>query len=90
MSFSYTFKDGAAVEVPELSLSSKEMRKLRSKSEVDIAYDLLEEHLSSDELSAIESYSVSVEGGEPVEKDRDFTEVMGFFNKWFATAISGK
>jgi len=94
--FSYTFKDGATVSVPELELSSKEMRKLRSLSELDIAYNLLESKLSEEELALVESYEVvpvddpEAEAAEPVSVDREFTEVMGFFNEWFAGAVSGK
>jgi len=92
MSFTYKFDDGAEVTVSELTLSSKEMRKLRSRSELDIAYDLLEEKLSEDELASVESYTEpgATEDAEPATKDRAFTEVMGFFNKWFEGAVEGK
>jgi len=86
VTFTYKFDDGAEVSVSELKLSSREMRKLRSRSELDIAFDLLEAHLSEVELASIEAY-VDAEG---VEQDRDFTEVMAFFNKWFEGAIEGK
>jgi hypothetical protein len=86
MAFTYKFDDGAEVEVPDLVISSREMRKLRHKSELDIAYDLMESKLSEDELAAIETYTD--EDGN--EQEREFSETVKFFNAWFEAAVEGK